>query len=92
MAAVAGELLLVLEHVSFGAVEFEAILPDGSTRFVHVCVGSGSSFRQAVRFPNMDNEAGRSLGNDLLDEQVKRRAAEELLRLEASVREVRRAR
>lgn len=58
---------------------------DGWERPVSVEVRTGASWFTAVRFPNLTSEAGESLGSDDLDAQVRERAAEELVRLEAAV-------
>jgi hypothetical protein len=76
---------LTLEHVSFHEVSFTVELADGSERLVEVLVGSGSSWPRAVRFPHIGSEAGESLGDSALDDEVRRRAAEELVRLASAV-------
>jgi hypothetical protein len=76
---------LELRHVAFDTVEFAATLPDGSHRLVSVVVGSGPTWAKAVRFPNIASEGGESLGDDGADEQVRRRASEELVRLAAAI-------
>jgi hypothetical protein len=78
-------ITLELRHVGFEVVEFAATLPDGSQRLVSVVVGSGQTWSKAARFPNIGSEGGESLGEDDLDEQVRRRASEELVRLAAAV-------
>jgi hypothetical protein len=81
---------LELRAVGFDAVEFAATLADGSDRLVTVLFGSGPSWRRAVRFPNVGSEGGQSLGDEALDDQVRRRASEELLRLAAALRAIER--
>lgn len=83
-APIVAPLCLLLRHVSFDAVEFHAILPDGRERQVRVLVGSsGQSWSQAVRFPTLHSNATETLGDHELDQAVRERAAEELVRLEA---------
>jgi hypothetical protein len=81
-----------LVSVGFDHVEFVAVLPDRSERPVTVLVGGGTSWRKSMRFPNLMFEEGRSLGDDLLDDQIRRRAAEELVRLAAAVGAIERRR
>jgi hypothetical protein len=92
LARNADALDLELLHVGFDAVELAAALADGSRRLVSVLVGSGPSWRRAVRFPNIGSDAGQSFGDVLLDEQVRARAAEELVRLAAAVGAIERRR
>jgi hypothetical protein len=77
-------LELRLLSVDFDAVRFYATTRD-AMRFVTVRVESGSDWLRAVRFPDHMTDEGASLGNDRLDEQVRIRASEELVRLEAAV-------
>jgi hypothetical protein len=85
MTTIPDGLGLELVAISFGSVDLLAIMPDGSERTVSVIVGSGTSWRRACRFPNVASEAGQSLGSDELDDRVRRRSAEELVRLAAAV-------
>lgn len=80
----APELRLILLAVTFDRLRFAAVRPDGTTRAVDVLVGSGSDWFQAVRFPNWGTSDGESFEDDELDRQVRQRAAEELVRLEAA--------
>lgn len=76
---------LRLTHVSFDRVEFALVDAGGNLlRPVLVKVGSGASWRQAVRFPVMDTTGTTSTGNAALDREICERAAEELVRLEAT--------
>ena len=75
---------LRLLAISFDAVGFEADFGDGYRRDVHVKVGSGRTWSGAVWFPNLANADGETLGDEGLDQQVRERAAEELVRLEAA--------
>lgn len=77
-------LELRLLSVDFDAVRFYATTRD-AMRFVTVRVASGSDWYRSVRFPDHMTEEGASLGDDRLDEQVRVRASEELVRLEAAV-------
>jgi hypothetical protein len=78
---------LRLTHVSFDRVEFALVDAEGNlVRPVTVHVGSGTSWRQAVRFPIVATDATASTGNVLLDRTICERAAEELARLEATAR------
>ena len=76
--------LLRLTSVSFTEVSFVTDV-DGYERPVTVQVGSGRSWRSAVRFPNWQSSAGESLGDDGLDQEVRDRASEELVRHSAAV-------
>jgi hypothetical protein len=78
-------MVLRLAAVSFATVEFHATLADGAERLVRVEVGAGTDWLRAVRFPNLTTEAGVTLGDETLDREVRARAAEELVRLEAAV-------
>ncbi len=75
---------LALTYRAFDRVEFEALLPTGVVRAVCVRVGSGPTWASAIRFPHSMTEGGESLGDDALDERVRSRAAEELVRLVAA--------
>ncbi len=77
---------LELTYVASDRVDFEAHFADGLRRRVSVRVGH----RRAVVFPNQDSEAGETLGTDILDQEVRLRAAEELVRLAAAQGVVRR--
>jgi hypothetical protein len=85
------ELSLELRSVSFDRVEF-MLAHDEVVRPVTVLVASGRTWRQAVRFPNDFTDAGLGV-NEETDELIRRRAAEELVRLSAAIDalEVRRA-
>ena len=76
-------MTLRLLSVSFDRVEFEADLGDYQ-RVVRVDVASGYDWARAVRFPNWSNSDGESLGDDVLDADVRTRASEELVRLAAA--------
>lgn len=80
---------LDLRTLSFERVEYVAVFDDGATRPVTVLVGSGSSWFEATQFPHLLSDAGETLGDPTLDASVRRRASEELVRLEATVREAR---
>jgi hypothetical protein len=77
-------VILRLDRLSFAEVRFEATLCDYS-RFVTVQVGSGRDRPTAVRFPNLRSDEGYSLGAGDLDNEVRIRAAEELVRLDAAI-------
>ncbi len=74
---------LQLCDLSFKRVEFE-LAGSEYRRPVVVRVGSGCSWRDAVRFPSILGEASETTGDDELDEAICDRAAEELIRLEAA--------
>jgi hypothetical protein len=77
---------LQLLALAFDRVEFLAYDEAGQwERLVSVEVRTGASWVSAVRFPNLACEAGETLGSDEFDEQVRERASEELVRLEAAV-------
>jgi hypothetical protein len=80
----AQRLGLNLVALSFEEVAFAAEI-NGRERAVSVLVGSGNSWSAACLFPNVRSEAGESLGDDLLDAQIRRRAGEELARLAGTV-------
>jgi len=82
-----GGATLTLASVSFSVVEFRLERQGKAPRLVRVAVGSGPSWSRAVRFPTPDSEASASTGDEGLDAEVRRRAGEDLVRLEASVRE-----
>jgi hypothetical protein len=86
LAASRGGGSLRLTHVSFEGVEFVLVDKDGNRRPVVVKVGSGTSWRQAVRFPTVGTDGTASTGNAALDRTICDRAAEELARLEATTR------
>jgi hypothetical protein len=73
-------LTLAFDRVEFLAYEDDA----GWERLVSVDVRTGTSWHTAVRFPHLRSDTGESLGSDDLDAQVRERAAEELVRLEAA--------
>jgi len=76
---------LRLLSLTFDRVEFLASdCGAGWERLVSVDVRDGTSWYTAVRFPHPQSDAGESLGSDDLDAQVRERAAEELVRLEAA--------
>ncbi len=75
---------LTLSSVSFERVEFTLKRQDKAPRVVRVAVGSGSSWSRAIRFPTVASEASATTGDELLDAEIRRRAAEELVRLEAA--------
>jgi len=76
---------LMLKSLSFEHVEF-TLTRDVETRVVRVNVISGSTWHRAVRFPSFDSETTQSTGDEELDAAIRRRAGEELIRLEAIVR------
>jgi hypothetical protein len=78
-------MILRLLDVGFGSVEFHVTLADGNERLVRVEVGAGTDWLRAVRFPNLNTDAGATLGDETLDREVRERASEELVRLEAAV-------
>jgi hypothetical protein len=80
---------LRLTYVSPQRVEFALVESGVVVRPVLVLVGSGRTWRAAVRFPAVESGATASLGDDALDDDVCWRAAEELARLEGHVRAVR---
>ena len=77
---------LRLTYVGFDGVEFDLYEGDDfhPARHVRVNVGSGTSVRQAIRFPDMRSEASASTGDEDLDREIRDRAAEELARLEGA--------
>jgi hypothetical protein len=77
---------LRLLSLSFHTVDFLAYDDtEGWERLVNVAVHTGQSWHSAVRFPHIRTDTGQSLGTDELDAQVRERAAEELIRLEAAI-------
>jgi hypothetical protein len=81
---------LLLENVDLAhGVQFTVQSKDGNRRPVSVRVGSGNTWLDACRFPHTFDSSGESLGSDLADEAVRQRAAEELIRLQSAVRELR---
>lgn len=80
------DLRLTLVSLSLIHVELDAHQAGKDTRRISVHVGSGHTARAAVRFPHDWHENGRTLGSDQLDQQVRERAAEELVRLHAAAR------
>jgi hypothetical protein len=83
-AAMAGASLR-LTRVSFTSVEFTLLDRQGQPlRSVVVRVGSGPSWRSAVRFPTIGTDATESTGDEQLDRAILDRTAEELVRLEAT--------
>ena len=77
-------MTLRLVSCSFDLVELEADFGDGVCRAVRVDVQAGRDWYAAVQFPNLSNASGESLGDDELDRQVRERAGEELVRLDAA--------
>jgi hypothetical protein len=69
--------------LDFDRVEWSLTRPDGSERVVVVLVGSGSTWFEAIRFPHDVSEGGCSTGNPLIDDEIRRRSSEELVRLTA---------
>lgn len=51
-------------------------------------VGAGRNWFEATRFPNEATDEGATTGDEGLDRNVRERAAEELIRLDAAIREV----
>jgi hypothetical protein len=78
-------LQLILLDLLFHRVTFLAWQPDEPDRLIRVEIGSRTRSHRAVRFPNLGTEGGESLGDEALDEHVRRRATEELVRLRAAV-------
>lgn len=60
---------------------------DGQESRVSVRVGSGHTWLAATRFPHTYEDTGASTGDASLDQWIRQRAAEELIRL-AAAREV----
>jgi hypothetical protein len=84
---------LRLRHVTFEHVEFELLDAKGCVvRPVVVRVVSGTSWAAAVKFPTIGLDATETTGDAVLDAEARRRAAEELVRLEAAVDAARAAR
>lgn len=77
---------IVLIDVSTTGVWFEVTLDNGSTRDAYVVVGSGASWHESTRFPNNARDTGASTGDAALDEAIRTRAGEELVRLTAATR------
>lgn len=61
-----------------------ALQRKGETRKVCVLVGSGRNWYEATRFPHNVNDEGASTGDDVMDREIRQRAAEELIRLAAA--------
>jgi hypothetical protein len=77
---------LRLRHVTFEHVEFDLIDEQGDlVRPVVVRVVSGTSWANAVKFPTIGLDATETTGDAVLDAEARRRAAEELVRLEGAV-------
>lgn len=74
---------LRLMSVGFDRVELELDSPDGR-RLVVARVGSGRSWREAVRFPCLGTDGSETTGDEALDAEIRERAAEELVRLDAA--------
>ena len=86
-------LLLTLAYARFDRVEFMLDAEDGTVlRHVVVRVGSAPRWRDAVVFPTDDSDATATTGDPTLDAEIRRRAAEWLVLLEAAVRAVREGR
>ena len=82
----AGRLALRLVSVGFTEVRFVACDSHGYVREVLVDVGSSRrDWLHAVIFPSCLNASSVTLGDPELDQQVRIRAAKELVRLEAAV-------
>ncbi len=75
---------LRLRSLGFDAVGFDLVEAGYTIRPVVVRVASGSSWCDAVRFPSVGTDATQSTGDDELDAEIRERAAEECLRLEAA--------
>jgi hypothetical protein len=69
-----------LVALSFDRVEFRLV-----DRAVSVRVGAGQTWEKAVVFPHLHDETGLSTGDPLLDELIRARAYEELIRLAAAI-------
>ena len=82
---------LTLASLSFALVELWLEREDEAPRLVRVAVGSGPSWSRAVRFPTVASEASATTGDEALDAEIRRRTAEELVRLEAAVSTLRRS-
>jgi hypothetical protein len=77
---------LRLRHVSFSQVEFVLVDEQGRVlRPVVVTVASGSTWHEAVMFPSLGSEGSTSTGDSALDFEIRERAGDELVRLEAAV-------
>jgi hypothetical protein len=77
---------LHLTHLSFDRVEF-VLDRDGERRPVVVHVGCGGDWRRAVAFPTVGTSGTEATGDDALDTEIRERAAEWLVVLEAAARE-----
>ena len=73
-----------LTRVDLDGVEFDLFENGERLRAVRVDVGNGTTWRRAVRFPALRCADGESTGDDELDWEIRERAAEELVRLEAA--------
>lgn len=79
-------VILRLLSVSLACVELDAEYAAGDdVRRRHVSVDVTSGARAACVFPHGRCSTGESLGDPVLDEQVRERAAEEIIRLAAAV-------
>jgi hypothetical protein len=79
---------LLLTNVSLTSVEFRLLDEHGGfVRPVVAYVGSGHSALDAICFPSSQSEASASLGDAARDRRVRQRAAEELVRHAAAVRD-----
>lgn len=77
---------LRLTYIGFDGVGFDLLDESGERlRTVRAEVGSGASWRRAVIFPDgLRSAESLSTGNDRLDREIRERAADELVRLEAA--------
>jgi hypothetical protein len=83
---------LRLTHLSLDRVEFVLVDDDGCSRPVVARVGSATDWRAAVRFPTVGSDATETTGDDDLDHEIRERAAEWLVVLEAAVQAAREGR
>jgi hypothetical protein len=80
-------MALRLRFVSFERVEFVLVDEhDVELRPVVVRVVSATDWRQAVMFPSTDTAGSNSTGDPGLDQTIRERAVEELVRLDAAMR------
>jgi hypothetical protein len=84
--------ILRLTYVGYDGAEFDLLDKTGERlHVVRVNVGAGQSWRKAVRFPELDTAATASTGDDRLDQEIRERAAEELVRFDAATSALRAA-
>lgn len=77
---------LRLAALSLDRVEFDLVDTAGHVvRHATVLVGSARNSTKALRFPNLASQDGESAGDELLDELIRVRAAEELVRMQGTL-------